>query len=193
MEEFFNLINRYEERDARYEKLYNIFSSKLPSALTEVVFKHLPKFSEQREKFEPKVFETSEKYVAKIWEEFNYSCSCKTAKEKKESLALKRKPQTRDDAEKELQEKLSQFLQNPELASKRDELEKRYTRIFWESYEEEYAKMAYEYAVYEKMKEVFTSVYIDDLLELDSHNLRSFDSGIYFTCSCDFIQEIYKL
>ncbi|MCK5344385.1 MAG: hypothetical protein KAR20_13315, partial [Candidatus Heimdallarchaeota archaeon] len=65
--------------------------------------------------------------------------------------------------------------------------------VFWESYKEELVGEVFEYAVYEKMKEIFTGFYIDDILEFDSDYLRYFDRGLYLMCSSRFADEIYGL
>ncbi|NQU54275.1 MAG: hypothetical protein HQ522_17240 [Bacteroidetes bacterium] len=100
------------------------------------------------------------------------------------ALAPVKKPTTREEADRKRLKEMSELP---------DKYHEQYTEVFWESYKEELVGEVYEYAVYEKMKEVFTEFYIDDILELDSDYLRYFDRGIYLMCSRRFVDGIYEL
>ncbi len=184
VEEFLNHIKRFEEKEAYYEMLYKGFSSKLPPELTEIVFKHLPELNKHRKKYENVVFEIAEKYIGEIWEEYNMVNSLNSNKGPMANLSPVKKPKTREEAEKEF---------HKDKGAIPEKYHEAFKKVFWESYEEDLAGEVYEYAVYEKMKEVFTEFYIDDILEFDSNYLRYFDRGLYLMCSNKFVDEIYGL
>lgn len=183
-EEFYNLIKRSKETEAYYQELYDGFYKKLPGALAELVFKHLPEFYKQQGKYEKAILKIGEKYVGEIWEIYNNAYSLNVRGGPMADLNPARKPITREEAE---QQRLKEIKALPEKHHKR------YSQIFWESYEERLAIEKFEYAVYEKMKEVFTVFYFDDIMEFESHILRYFDRAIHLMCSGKYIDKVYSL
>ncbi|NQU51826.1 MAG: hypothetical protein HQ522_04745 [Bacteroidetes bacterium] len=183
-EEFLNFIKRSEETEAYYKALYEGFSKQLPTALAEVVFNYLPKFKNNREKYEKAVFETATKYIREIWDEFDSVNSLNANGGPMADLNPAKKPTSKEDAE---QKRLKEIKEIPK------QHHKGYTKVFWESYEEELVGEIFVYAVYEKMKEVFTKFYIDDIMEFDSAYLRYFDRGLYLMCTLRFVDDIYSL
>ncbi|MEN8117649.1 MAG: hypothetical protein ABFS16_11760 [Bacteroidota bacterium] len=186
IDEFYNLIKRQEEKEAYYEELYEGFSNKLPPQLTEVVFKHLPELKKNRIKYEKAVFEIAQKYVREIWEEYNsvYSLNYKGGGPMADLNPVEKPGTGREKAEKRLQ-KLKK-----ELPA---EYHERLQESFWETYEDELATEVFKYAVYEKMKEVFTEFYIDDIMEFESKFLRYLDRSLYLMCTLRFVDEVFSL
>ncbi|NQU51131.1 MAG: hypothetical protein HQ522_01185 [Bacteroidetes bacterium] len=183
-EEFLNFIKQSEERKAYYKALYEGFSKKLPPALAEIVFNYLPELTKQGKNKEQAVLEIGEKYIRNIWEEYNMVYSLNINGGPMAKLNPVKKPTSREEAEKKRLKEIKQF---PE------QYHKTYTKIFWEQYEDKLAREVFEYSIYEKMKEVFTEFYIDDIMEFNSDCLRSFDRGLYLMCTCSFTEDIYKL
>jgi hypothetical protein len=183
-EEFINFINASEEREAHYKALYVGFSKKLPPALAEIVLKHLTQLTKQGKNKEQAVLEIGKKYIRKIWEEYNMVYSLNVNGGPMADLDPVKKPTSREEAEKKL---LKEIKKLPE------QHHKVYTGIFWESYEEKLAREIYEYTIYEKVKEVITEFYIDDIMEFNSDCLRHFDRGLYLLCTCGFIEDVYQL
>uniref|UniRef100_UPI0032169639 hypothetical protein n=1 Tax=uncultured Draconibacterium sp. TaxID=1573823 RepID=UPI0032169639 len=180
IEEFYNFIKRSEEKEAYYKALYDGFSKKLPGSLAEIVFHHLPRLNEKK----ADVIKICEKYISEIWEVYNYVYSLNANGGPMADLRPVKKPTTRAEAE---QKRLKEIQTIPR------KYHKAYSEVFWESYEEELSREKYEYAIYEKMKEVFTEFYINDILDFESEYLRYFDRSIYLSCSCKFIEDIYSL
>ncbi|WP_340114537.1 hypothetical protein [Maribellus mangrovi] len=185
LEEFQNHIQRFEELEEHYKQLYSGFSKKIALALTELVFLHWDKRVKDRRKIEEELLELGHDFARKIWDEFDHVHWLNSNGGKMAELSEVPKP---NDAREKAKSRLGKLKkQLPE--DYHSELE----QSFWEDYEREFKDVLFTYAVYKKMKEVFTEFYIDDILEFESHILRYFDRGLYLMCTCPCVQKVYLL
>ncbi|MCY1720048.1 hypothetical protein OU798_06825 [Prolixibacteraceae bacterium Z1-6] len=180
MEEFFNHIKRSEETEAYYQALYDGFRKKLPQTLAEIVYQYLPKLKAK----EDAVLSLGKEYVRRIWEQYNEVYSLNRTGGPLINLQPARKPTTRKEAEQKLTKQIKTIPKQHH---------KIYSEIYWDTYEEKLTRETYEYAIYEKMKEVFTEFYIDDIMEFESDYLRYFDRSIYLMCSNKYVDDVYGL
>ena len=180
-EEFLENIRRFEELEKKYEALSKELHKKMPEALSALVFKHLPKLLEDGTKKEEIISTITKKYTYEVWEAYNSVNSMQYTNKKVNTTPVP-KPKTKEEEEEELKKELKDI---PE------KYHNDYTNIFWETIKEDNRHESFNTDVYNKMKEVFTEIYFDDVLALEPDYLRYFDSSIYYLVY-EFLQDIYN-
>jgi hypothetical protein len=180
-EDFLNSIKRFEESEAKYEALAKKYEKQMPDALTNLVFEHLPKLQSEKEKFEQIISSIAQKYTDEIWEDFNTADWMNRSKDKVKPFKVP-KPKTKEDEEQELKVELKNIPKEHHAL---------YSKIFWETDQGYKKHNSFVFACHNKMKEVFTSIYFDNVLSLEADYLRYFDGLLYFQAG-HFVQEIYE-
>ncbi len=185
LEEFENLIRRKEEMEAHYNRLYKGFSSKLPPALTEIVFQYWPEMAANRNKYKPLLLDIGKKYVGEIWEDYN---NCYSLNVKDGPMADLNPVETLEEFKKGFKEHCNK-LKNMVPEQNQEYLEE----ICREDYETEKKILLFKLDIHKTMKGVFVEFYIDDIMEFESHILRYFDRGLYLTCTLMYVDEVFSL
>ena len=182
LDDLYRRIQRMDELEAKYNKLYEQFESKLRKDLPDTVFKFLPDYAEQKDKLEEKVIEVVDKYIREVWETYNLVYSRQKNQDEPRNLNPIPKPQSLEEATEELEGKLINIHEDRQ----------HYCDLFWELYEKKRQKELFLSSIYKKMKEALTTSYFDDILTLDGCYLREFDSDVY-NCAYWFIEAIYSI
>jgi hypothetical protein len=180
-EEFLESIFRYDELEAKYEALAKEYEKQMPDSLTNLVFEHMPKLQGEKEKFEKIIYPIAQNYTGEIWEDFNMADWMNRSKDEVRLFNVP-KPKTNEVEEIELVK---------ELQNMQQEFHAEYCDIFWKSCAEINEHNSFVFASHNKMKEIFTEIYIDDVLSLEPVYLRYFDYKLYMQAD-NFVQEIYS-
>lgn len=184
LEDFENQIRRMDELDKLYANRYKGFSTELPPALTSVVFEYWPKMAENQATYKPLLFKIGEKYIRKIWEEYN---NCYSLNRSGGPMADLHPVHTIDKLKPKYEKRCQ------ELKSKYpDAGDEFWDEIIREDYEREKKNLQFKLAVHEKMKAVFNKHYIDDVMEFESHILRYFERSLYLMCALPYVEEVYS-
>ncbi|PKP08594.1 MAG: hypothetical protein CVU09_15505 [Bacteroidetes bacterium HGW-Bacteroidetes-4] len=181
-EEFFAFIQRFEALEAKYRELWQRFHNSLPAELLELVFEHLSTLKEHAGSAEAKILALADEITHDVWNEYNIANTMQHRNKKPDIYPIL-KLKTKAAAKKELQAQLKKI---PEKYHQGIE------EGFWEGFGYEQNHERFELAVHKKLKEVFTRVYFDDVMELDSDYLLFFDGNLYFLATL-WVQDIYKL
>jgi hypothetical protein len=185
LEDFYNLIRRQEEMEKLYAERYEGFSRELPAALTSVVFDYWPEMAENPVKYKPLLFNIGEKYIRKIWEEYN---CCHSLNSNGGPMADLHPVDTIDKLKPKYEKRCQELKRTYPDAG--DEF---WDEIIREDYEREKKDLQFKLAVHETMKAVFNKHYIDDVMEFESHILRYFERGMYLMCALRYVDEVYSL
>lgn len=185
LDDLHNLIKRHEEHEAYYKKLFEGFTKKLSPALAELVFQHCPHLAKQRNTCENEILKLGDKSALLIIEDFNNAYWLNNNEGPMADLNAVPLPGS-DRAEAEM---YCQMLKD-ELP---EECHVEAEEAFWEEYQKQQESAQFKYAVYQKMKAVFTEFYIDDILEFESDILRYFDRSLYLLCTLRYVDEVYSL
>ena len=185
LEELHNLIKRHEAYEAYYKALLEGFTKKLSPALAELVFQHWEHLAKQHSSYENQLIKLGDKYARLIFEDFNNAHWLNNNEGPMADLNAVPLPGS-DRAEAEMYcQKLKE-----EVA---EEFRVRVEKLYWEEYTKQQESVEFKYAVYQKMKAVFTEFYIDDIMEFESHILRYFDRSLYLMCTLPYVDEVYSL
>ncbi|MCY1719765.1 hypothetical protein OU798_05390 [Prolixibacteraceae bacterium Z1-6] len=176
------LKKQHEENKAHNNALFERFTQKLSPALNEVVFQHLAK---NRNTYENELLKLGNKYARLIFENFSNAHWLNNNVGPMADLNAVPVPGS-DRAEAEF---YCQKLKEEVAEEFRAEVEK----LYWEEYTKNQESEAFKYAVYQKMKAVFTEFYIDDIMVFESHILRYFDRSLYLMCTLAYVDEVYSL
>ena len=178
-------IRHQEALEKYYENLYKGFSNELPPALTKVAFKYRPQLAESRTKYKPLLFEIGKKYIRELWENYNF---CYSLNRKDGPMADLSPVDTIKEFDRRF-EKRCQKLKDTYPERGMEWLEE----ICREDYERGKKDLQFKLAVHEKMKAVFNTYYIDDIMDFESHVLRHFERSIYLMCASKYVDEVYSL
>ncbi len=180
-EEFFALIQRFEALEAKYRELWQRFHNSLPAELLVLVVERLSTLKERTGPDEAKILALAEEITHDVWNEYNIANTMQHRNKKPDIYPIP-KLKTKAAAKKELQAQLKKI---PE------KYHQGFKDVFWEGFGYEQDHERFELAVHKKLKEVFTRVYFDDVMKLDSDYLLFFDSNLHFLATL-WVQDIYK-
>lgn len=185
LEELHNLIKRHEAYEAYYKALFEDFTKKLSPALVELVYQHCEHLAKQSSTYEKELIKLGDKSASLIYDDYNNAHWLNNNEGLMADLNAVPLPGS-DRAEAEM---YCQKLKEEVAEEFRAEVEK----LYWEEYTNQQESVAFKYAVYEKMKEVFTEFYLDDIMEFESPILRYFDRCLYLMCALPYVDEVYSL
>lgn len=182
--EFLEFLNRSEQEIKKLEKKERNFREKLSAKLVLLVFKYFPELESQRKRLLNSLQDISEQ-CAKIALEclgsaFHHAKNNIPYTEKKGI----RKPRTKEESEKELQELLLLI----------DEKDHAYlSKIHWEEFENEQRHDGFYFKVHHKIKEVLVEFYFDEIQELSGGHLRLLEHYTYYLAVCEFVDAFYGI
>lgn len=185
LDDFHRLIKRQEEKEAHYTALFEGFTKKLPFELSELVFQHNEHLAKHSNTYENELLKLGDKYARLIFEGFNNAHWLNNNKGPMADLnAVPLPGSDREEAEMYCQKLKEQLHEECHVEAEKS---------FWEEYQKQQESARFRYAVYQKMKAVFTEFYIDDIMEFESHILRYFDRSLYLMCTLRYVDEVYSL
>ncbi len=183
-QEFLDFINESEKSIKASQELEEAFLKKMEAELVEYVFNYYPQLQQHRKKYTNRLLKIAQTCAAEALECFGLVLSYQYENKPYFKKNENKKPQTKEESEKELQKLLSEI----PLKYKNNAI-----KTHWEMFEEQ---QVYEYFIYNahlKLKEIMVEFFFDDINEFEGGHLRMLDSYTYSLAIYPFIDECYEI
>ncbi len=173
-------FNRIYEKSDRFEKIFNMFSKDYLKSLKEVIQQHRPLIKQNIDNYNKQISHLIKESMRWALETLFF---CMTNDVGDNNVTVPK----RTDKNKE-QKKLSLQLKNIPVDDK--EL---YSQIFWDGYDEIEKRENYNFAVFNKIKELLVKHYYNEIIELNGNSFRRLSGDLYYLAAENLIEDIYLL
>ena len=179
-EESAERFNRIFEKSDRFEKIFNMFSKDYLKSLKEVIQQHRPLIKQNIDNYNKQISLSIEKSMRWALETLFF---CMTNDVGDYNVTVPK----RTDKDNE-QEKLCLQLENIP-----DDDKELYSQIFWDGYDDIEKRENYNFAVFNKIKELLVKHYYNEIIELNGDSLRRLSGDLYYLAAENLIEDIYLI
>lgn len=187
-ESFLRLLEEFENKDKYYEALSKRFHAKFKEVFTTLICNYYKVSTAKMEPYREELVELLEEFTNKLWEQYDTVDWARANNNEMKIYGFAPKLKVLDDYE-------AQWIEMRDLVrgfSVEDYDEAWHRQMHCSDSYREMVDHNFKYLIYHKLKEVFTEVYFDQVIELDSHYLRCLDDLIGFV-ALEFVERIYGL